>query len=505
VCVHPSPAPAPPPPAPCPAKGLGPAQRQRLAVAALAAAQPVTDLARQAHVSRRFVYRQAAKAGQALRGAFAPAPPPAGERPLFHLPVTRSWLRQLTLGLVLVCHSSYRGVVELLADLFDWPTSVGAVHNAVRGALARARPHNERDLSAVRVGAHDEVFQAGRPVLVGADVESTYCYLLSPERRRDAGTWAARLRGLRGRGFAPEATVADGGPGLRAGQRLGLPGVPCRGDVFHLFHYDLGPLRRYLENRAYEAVAAADALARRQARSLRRRGRAEARVAQRLRFARAAEARAVALADDVALLVRWLREDVLAVAGPDLATRRELYDFILAELRARGPAGPRRLGAACALLEGRRDDLLAFAAELDRGLGALAAAFAVPAALAREALRLRALGEADGRRWRGEAALRRRLRRRWPAFRAAVAALARQAVRASSVVENLNGRLRGYFFLRRRLGPEYLGLLQFFLNHRRFARSERPERVGKSPAELLTGRPHAHWLELLGYTRFRRG
>jgi hypothetical protein len=78
-------------------------------------------------------------------------------------------------------------------------------------------------------------------------------------------------------------------------------------------------------------------------------------------------------------------------------------------------------------------------------------------------------------------------------------------VRASSVVENLNGRLRGYFFLRRRLGPEYLGLLQFFLNHRRFARSERPERVGKSPAELLTGRPHAHWLELLGHTRFRRG
>ena len=29
-------------------------------------------------------------------------------------------------------------------------------------------------------------------------------------------------------------------------------------------------------------------------------------------------------------------------------------------------------------------------------------------------------------------------------------------------------------------------------------------RVGKSPAELLTGEPHAQWLELLGYTRFAR-
>ena len=77
-------------------------------------------------------------------------------------------------------------------------------------------------------------------------------------------------------------------------------------------------------------------------------------------------------------------------------------------------------------------------------------------------------------------------------------------VRASSVIENLNSRLRSYFFLRRHLGPDYLALLQFFLNHRRFLRSERPERVGKSPAELLTGQAHPHWLEMLGYTRFSR-
>jgi hypothetical protein len=62
--------------------------------------------------------------------------------------------------------------------------------------------------------------------------------------------------------------------------------------------------------------------------------------------------------------------------------------------------------------------------------------------------------------------------------------------------------LRSYFFLRRHLGNDYLTLLQFFLNHRRFLRSEHPERSGHSPAELLTGKSHAHWLELLGHTRF---
>ena len=30
------------------------------------------------------------------------------------------------------------------------------------------------------------------------------------------------------------------------------------------------------------------------------------------------------------------------------------------------------------------------------------------------------------------------------------------------------------------------------------------QRVGKSPTQLLTGKQHPHWLELLGFDRFRR-
>ena len=89
-------------------------------------------------------------------------------------------------------------------------------------------------------------------------------------------------------------------------------------------------------------------------------------------------------------------------------------------------------------------------------------------------------------------------------MREAVTQLLGQVVRASSVIENLNSRLRSYFFLRRHLGGDYLALLQFFLNQRRFVRSEHPERAGKSPAELLTGKTQPHWLESLGYTRFSR-
>lgn len=62
------------------------------------------------------------KVQQALDASFAPSQ--EDNEVLFHLPVTKNWLYQMILGLVLICHSSYRGVVELLRDLFDTPISI---------------------------------------------------------------------------------------------------------------------------------------------------------------------------------------------------------------------------------------------------------------------------------------------------------------------------------------------------------------------------------------------
>jgi len=162
------------------------------------------------------------------------------------------------------------------------------------------------------------------------------------------------------------------------------------------------------------------------------------------------------------------------------------------------PQCPHRLGPVCAYLANQRAAVLAFAQQLDADLAAVAADFQVPVAVARAVLAVQELDLRDRRRWPQEAALRQQLRGRFYGLTEAVAAVARGTVRASSVVENLNSRLRNYFFLRRHLGSGYLHLLQFFLNHRRFLRSEHPGRVDRSPAELLTGRGHAHWLELLG-------
>ena len=91
------------------------------------------------------------------------------------------------------------------------------------------------------------------------------------------------------------------------------------------------------------------------------------------------------------MLLAWLREDVLSLAGPDHATRRELFDFIVAELQSRESLCSHRIGPVVRALANQRDDLLAFAAGLDRDLEVLAAEFQVATETARDVLNVEQL------------------------------------------------------------------------------------------------------------------
>jgi hypothetical protein len=119
----------------CAAHGLNAEQRQHLALQVLARTESVTELAGRHQVSRQFLYHQATKGAQALGQAFAPQA--KDEEVLFYLPVTRAWLRQVVLGLVLLCHRSFRGVMAFFRDLLDCPLS------AQQRALYRA-PSGQR-------------------------------------------------------------------------------------------------------------------------------------------------------------------------------------------------------------------------------------------------------------------------------------------------------------------------------------------------------------------------
>lgn len=483
------------------ARSMGPGVRQGLSVEILARTEPLSQLAARHGVSRKFLYHQAHKAYAALEEAFAPAE--EEQAVLFHLPVTKNWIRQFVLGLAMEGHSSFRGIRQLAVDLLDYPDlSVGTIHNILQTAAGQARGVNQaQDLVGIRVGAHDEIYQAGRPVLVGADVQSTYCYLLAEEDHCDETTWGVHLLDLADQGLRPDYTVADGGLALRAGQAAAWENIPCHGDVFHA-ERDLGNLAFYLEHRSSGCTSARQKLEHQMERR-KRHGRGN-QLSKRLAVARKAELQAVALAGDIRLLADWMKQDILSLAGPALTTRQELFDFVVRELARRERLCPHRIGRVRRALELQRDNLLAFAGVLEEQFAALAGQFEVPAVLVQQLCQLEALDTNAPAYWQTRGPLLAQLGAKFLPLQQAIRAVMDDTPRASSLVENLNSRLRNYFFLRRELGDGYLDLLRFFLNHRRFQRSRRPERVGHSPAELLNGRSLPHWLELLGFQRFHR-
>ena len=483
------------------AASLSPDIRQDIGIQVLARTEPVSHIASTHQVSRKFVYQQGDKAQQALDKSFAPSQ--GDDEVLFHLPVTKNWLYQLILGLVLICHSSYRGVVELFRDLFDVPISVGTVHNRLQETVDKATEINQsQDLSAIEVGLHDEIFQSNRPVLVGVDAASTYCYLLKSVEHRDEDTWSFHLLDTMEQGYDPDYTIADGGSGLRAGQKAVMPETPCHGDVFHIqqqFEQVANGLARQAQGATTHHIKLEQKIAK---------AKLTGRMTQKLTIqqvqAKRREAGLVARARDVKTLLQWFSRDVMALAGPALSVRQELFDFIEVELKQRaGKQYPtiRKLGKA---LHNQRDQLLAFASVLDQKLAAIADDFDLPLQVVRDVCLLHRKHPTSNAYWERWNQLQAQLSGKFYDVMQAVGAALKQTPRASSMVENLNSRLRNYFFLRRSLGAPYLSTLQFFLNHRCFLRSEVPERVNKSPKQLLTGEPNSHWLELLGFERFQR-
>ena len=163
-------------------------------------------MAQEHSVSRKFLYQQKEKALSGIDFAFEET---IQDDVLFWLPVTKAWLRQVVLVLILHCHSSFRGVIKACTDLFGTSISLGTVFTIVQEATEKAEDINEKqDVSNVVHGAHDEVFQKNMPVLTGVDIPSLSCCLLSEQDHRDAETWGFLLLYLEDQGFSPDYTIA---------------------------------------------------------------------------------------------------------------------------------------------------------------------------------------------------------------------------------------------------------------------------------------------------------
>ncbi len=478
----------------CPARQLDNKHRQYLAEHALSGTESIIDLAKENKISRKFIYEQQNRAQIGINQAFSEDSP---SDVLFDIPVTKAWLKQVVLGLVLVCHSSFRGVIVFFRDIFDHKISLGTIHNIVQDAIGTAQDlQKNEDLSRIKAAANDEIFQGNQPVLAGVCLDSTYAYMLSKEAHRDGITWGVHLLDCKDKGFYPDYTICDGGKGMRAGQREAMPDVPCNGDVFHI-EMEIGKVSRKLENKAYRTIKESDKLKKAML------GKKQPSI-ETLEKAMKNEQEAIERVDDFQIIQQWMQYDILDSNGMSQEMRHECYDFIVTELQRLEINATYDIRPIRVALQKQKADLLGFAIRLDDDLWGISLEYKQPIDLMQKIATLQKMPVKTSRYWQEYATLQSALGASFIVVMKAVAQWQRGFHRASSLVENLNSRLRQYFFLRRQIGGGYLDLLRFYFNHRVYERSQRPERTGHSPAELMTGKKHPHWLEMLGFTRFKK-
>ncbi|MCP4206377.1 MAG: hypothetical protein GY767_04935, partial [Shimia sp.] len=145
-----------------PARRLAPEAKKAIALDALSG-MGVTQAARKNGVCRNSVYAQKDKAEAAIDTTFADK---TDTTVLFYLPVSKQFVCQVVLGLVLIAKASYRDAMQFLHDLFDYSISLGAVAGIVDDASDRAASVNAAyELSAIRESAADEMFHRQQPIL----------------------------------------------------------------------------------------------------------------------------------------------------------------------------------------------------------------------------------------------------------------------------------------------------------------------------------------------------
>jgi hypothetical protein len=488
------------------AHSLNSTKRQEIGIHAIGGYTPISHVADHYGVSRKFVYQQKEKALEGIAQAFSKPTSGNAEKVLFYIPVTKQWLCQVVLALIFICRASYQGVIEFFRDILDSSVSKGTIHNIIHQHLEIAKKINEQqDLSNVQEGLHDEIYQAGDPVLVGCCARSTYCYLLSLVESCDTNSWGVHLLDLKEKqGLTPGLTVIDGGKAARCGQKEAWPDVPAHGDTFHALKPFL-ELVAYLENRALDALKIVDDL---NQKVNGRRGKWKdidnrMPLYEKLLKAENVSEVALTLASDVRILYRWLKNDILALVGPSYAVRLELLTFVIEELHTREGLH-HKITPIRTYLENHKDNLLEFMHIMEARFYAIAQTSEISLAYVLAVYELQGLPSSSQKLWKRQAELQRDLGAKFYLIESLVSEVLKNTRRANSLVENVNSRLRTYFTLRRELGNEYLHFLQFFLNHRRFMRSECEERIGKSPAELLIGMQHNHWLEMLGFDLFKK-
>lgn len=396
----------------------------------------------------------------------------------------------MIISLALDGTSSEEGIQRILENNFQKHVSIGKISQILNQAATRAAEFDESvDLSGIRQGANDEIFQCGNPVLTGVDADTGYVYLLQPTADRTADTWENAMNICRARNLELDVSISDCGTGLLGGIPKAFPDACIQPDLFH-FLMELGKEISSQERNVYAMLT--DYYKYEEALSGQR---VHEKTFRKLLSLEEKLFPAIERCDKLLTLYDWLREmtryqgycyqDVLSLCYWILdqmeetagitdklrkvlsRTRRNLPDVLIYLERAE------KTLRECALKKGYPEDSLVLM------------------------YRMRGYHPGSQEYRSADRRLRHILKKKYADVYLEIEGILKGVKRASSLVENLNGRLRRYMNLKRMVPEKFLTLLKVYFNTKKYRRSRRAEHVGKSPLELLTGQEHPDFYDIV--------
>ncbi len=298
---------------------MSPERKKHTALEAITHQKTITRLADENYTSRKFIRQQ----GNNLQGVIDKhfdLDKSNDNNVIYYIPITKAWITQFVIVLMLLGHVSYRNIIMIIKNLLDYDICLGSINNIFNAAVEKARQINAvENLSNIQVTANDELFHDNKPILSGIDVRSLYCYLLSSEDQRDEETWAIHLMYAEDKGLKPLRTIGDDAKGLVSGHKIVFPETPYDYDNFHLSR-GLMDLRRYFRNRLKTAITELNTLEQ-QAIKFVDNGKFTALVS----VAIDEKDRIQHISTTLDTLISWLEHDILNKAGPTPGERSELY------------------------------------------------------------------------------------------------------------------------------------------------------------------------------------
>jgi hypothetical protein len=456
----------------------------------------MTEIAKSYRISRTFLYQLLFVVNLQLETLFS------DEKLLFQK--DHHHLQQLILLLRLEGKCSILSISSIVKALEYHPNSVGYLSQFLQHC-GQALPSTLLIPSKTFVFyLSDEIFAIHAPILVTIDAQSTTILKIELASDRSADTWRAHFEALEDHQFFSLGMASDRALGLVAGYQAACDTALWVADYFHEFR-DLFKVLHQLERKAYAAIDKEYDAARTFANA-----KSEANLQKRLQHydtAHHACEQAMALYDQLAVLLHWLREALqLCSDHGRLRTQENVRSELMLLLDLIAELNCAAITKTLKPIGNHIDDILVpfkHAEDMDAELRLV-----VP----HEALDFLVLA------WRHEhfvyqsgskqkaylqserdfylACAEGLLGDEFDRLKTLVFDKLDTIVRASSLVEMVNSLIRPYLnSCKGQITQEALNLIMFYHNHRRYKSGKRQ---GKAPIELLTGEPlKAEWWELL--------